>query len=217
MKNSYLISFVFSLGIFFNAFSQTSMTIELNNGQTVTYKLSEVDSIKHTVGAPDDKNLYYSVRDIGPAGGMVIYDKGYYSDNWRYIEISLRTIEYYFDDYGCYGTVLQSGLTDIGDGMANTVAIVSNCNEANTFARKCYNHSVNIDGVVYDDWYLPSIEELRQAYNNLTLFGIDFQPFSAASSSEFGGNSYLYFDFISGIGTWTGRYQEQPVHPIRYF
>lgn len=217
MKSNYFLPFIFSLGMLVNGYAQTSMTIDLNNGQTKTYKLSEVDSIKHTVGAPDDKNLYYSVRDIGPGGGMVIYDKGFYSDNWRYIEISLRTIDYYFDDYGCNGTTLQSGLTEIGDGMANTIAIVNNCNEANTFARKCFNHSVNIDGVIYDDWYLPAIEELRLAYDNLTLFGLDFQPFSAASSSEFGPNFYLYFDFSAGIGTWTGRYQEQSVHPIRYF
>ena len=28
----------------------------------------------------------YKVGDIGPAGGYVFYDKGYYSDGWRYLE-----------------------------------------------------------------------------------------------------------------------------------
>ena len=28
----------------------------------------------------------YKVGDIGPAGGYVFYDKGFYSDGWRYIE-----------------------------------------------------------------------------------------------------------------------------------
>lgn len=35
---------------------------------------------------PEDFFPEYSVGDIGPAGGIVFYDKGKYSDGWRYLE-----------------------------------------------------------------------------------------------------------------------------------
>ena len=38
----------------------------------------------------------YSIGDIGPAGGYIFYDKGYYSDGWRYLEAApadLRVID----------------------------------------------------------------------------------------------------------------------------
>ena len=55
----------------------------------------------------------YAIGDEGPAGGIIFYDKGEYSDGWRYLEaapadvwivdgvpaIDLTFDEYYSDDY----------------------------------------------------------------------------------------------------------------------
>jgi len=38
------------------------------------------------------ENDTYSLRDIGPAGGYIFYDKGYYSSDWRYLEASLHLL-----------------------------------------------------------------------------------------------------------------------------
>jgi hypothetical protein len=35
---------------------------------------------------PDASALAYKIRDTGPAGGLVFYDKGNYSDGWRYLD-----------------------------------------------------------------------------------------------------------------------------------
>jgi len=29
----------------------------------------------------------YKIKDRGPAGGIIFYNKGYYSDGWRYMEV----------------------------------------------------------------------------------------------------------------------------------
>jgi hypothetical protein len=50
----------------------------------------------------------YNIGDVGPGGGMVFYDKGFYSDGWRYIEVLL-------DDFGatCWIEAMKySGLPD---------------------------------------------------------------------------------------------------------
>ena len=42
-------------------------------------------------------DLSYDVRDIGPAKGYIFYDKGFDSDNWRYLEVAPSDI-YVIDD-----------------------------------------------------------------------------------------------------------------------
>jgi hypothetical protein len=39
-------------------------------------------------------NGTYSLRDIGPAGGYIFYDKGSYSDGWRYLEAAPVSTEW---------------------------------------------------------------------------------------------------------------------------
>ncbi|GHU33390.1 hypothetical protein FACS1894172_11810 [Spirochaetia bacterium] len=35
----------------------------------------------------------YVIGDTGPAGGLIFYDKGDYSDGWRYLEVAPVTTE----------------------------------------------------------------------------------------------------------------------------
>jgi hypothetical protein len=54
--------------------------------------------------------------------------------------------------------------TAIGLGYRNTLAIVAqgNTNTATSAAALADSHTVTVSGVVYDDWYLPSRDELNQ-------------------------------------------------------
>jgi hypothetical protein len=54
--------------------------------------------------------------------------------------------------------------TAIGWGYRNTRAIIlqGNTNTATSAAALADSHTVTVSGVVYDDWYLPSKDELNQ-------------------------------------------------------
>lgn len=95
---------------------------------------------------------------IGPAGGIVFYDKGSYSDGWRYLEASPKDAGE--AEWGPNVTV--NGLsTKIGKGKENTDLIIATFNTLNirgTAVHLCTEFSYG----GYTDWFLPSIEELEQ-------------------------------------------------------
>ena len=82
--------------------------------------------------------------------------------------------------WGCQGTTIGTTLYDIGSGAANTAAIVAGCSQPNIAARICYDLELN----GYDDWFLPSADELYEIANELGgLFGM--QGANYWSSSEY--------------------------------
>ena len=50
------------------------------------YRNCKTCGIKQTETIPRIEGVNYAVGNIGPAGGRIIYDKGTYSDGWRYLE-----------------------------------------------------------------------------------------------------------------------------------
>lgn len=73
--------------------------------------------------------------------------------------------------WGCGGTMVNGTSSAIGSGKANTIAILNGCSELGIAARICDDYSITIDGRTYDDWYLPSREELNQMYYNRAVIG----------------------------------------------
>jgi len=120
-----------------------------------------------------DHNGQYKVGDKGPAGGRVFYDKGFYSDGWRYLEAAPLETEVKraaWDtewDYTKPNKFHVAGTaTEIGAGKRNTELIVEKMNERREKgkpAQICI--SLDIDG--YKDWFLPSKDELDLIYKNL--------------------------------------------------
>jgi len=74
----------------------------------------------------------------------------------------------YVDDTDTTGTS-----TDYGTGQTNTNAIITQAvaasnNDLSTYAAGvCDDYSVTVDSVTYDDWFLPSIDELAVMKTNL--------------------------------------------------
>lgn len=115
----------------------------------------------------------------GPAGGIVFYDKGYYSEGWRYMEVS--PIELTSDSgvfWGCNSTTSASVL-GMGYGKPNTQIIVdyqtplnttTGCDDATlpTAAKLAQNFVFN----GYSDWFLPSRDELFWVMKNIASKGI---------------------------------------------
>ena len=105
------------------------------------------------------------IGDIGPANGVVFYDKGFYSDGWRYIEAAPKDTEWLQKLWGGYGIKAESNGNVIGSGISNTEKIVSKYGDnepfqgINDYAAKLCS---DLEYGGYDDWFLPSITELEQ-------------------------------------------------------
>jgi len=72
----------------------------------VTVKISDGELIvaqSFTITVED--NSTYNIRDIGPAGGYIFYDKGSVSDGWRYMEAA-PSDQSPDAPWGCFGTLI---------------------------------------------------------------------------------------------------------------
>jgi hypothetical protein len=138
--------------------------------------------------APAPASPIYKIGDTGPAGGIVFYDKFNSTGGWRYLEIAPKETEqnlgwgnFHFD--GC--------TTEIGSGLKNTQLIVNQGGNMLTAARFCFD----LEYGSYDDWYLPSRDELSLMYENLKLKNLgDFTDGKYWSS---------YYQFLGSYwGAW---------------
>jgi len=108
----------------------------------------------------------YSVGDVGPAGGIIIYDQGYYEytefenstyDCWRYIEVSLEVLPPVI--WGCFPTQIDGLSNNIGSGEINTQIILgTGCYDISPAYATLSASSFN--GAGMSDWFLPSPFEL---------------------------------------------------------
>lgn len=105
----------------------------------------------------------YEVGDNGPAGGIIVYDKGSYTEGWRFLEMSTANLTY--SDWGYGGTINTSD--SLGEGMENCLALIAffpdgGCSAVET----CMNYSIThtLDSSrFFDDWFLPSVDEATVA------------------------------------------------------
>ncbi|PKL22868.1 MAG: hypothetical protein CVV48_00275 [Spirochaetae bacterium HGW-Spirochaetae-4] len=195
-------------------------------------------------GSTGDKTLYakwkvYQVRDIGPTGGYIFYDKGVYSDGWQYLEAAPSDIVLDASDYthifGYHRTVsdgppvLVGGTsTAVGTGEANTTtlvgamegtAYVSNVTDTptttgNYAARLCDIHETG----GYSDWFLPSKGELDLMYDNLKISGLgSFSALRYWSSSEDNADHAWNQNFFNGDQYSQYKGNVLRIRPIRAF
>ncbi len=149
----------------------------------------------------DTENITYKIGDKGPAGGWVFYDKGSYSDGWRYLECAP-----YEEESAIWGKNLEEdeeplyiSSRDIGDGQENTLAIIANDSSSDKAADKSAGFSINNNGKTYDDWFLPSYDELKLMFTNLKDKGIgNFSNSLYWSSTEYNSPKALACDFETG-------------------
>ena len=107
--------------------------------------------------------LYQEFHKIpGSCFNYVFYDKGAYSDGWRYIEICPIEQE---GIYGLKGTITTAVESGLGQGVENTNKIASSISNTNSVISEssAAQNALNFVYVNMDDWYLPSIDELKEA------------------------------------------------------
>ena len=184
----------------------------------------------------------FEIGDRGPAGGWIFYDcdednstgnaDGLISTEcgWRYLEVAPSDIgEYVFGYYRPDGTNnnVVGTAQAIGSGRYNTERLVeymdidgkaySNYSGEATYseyaAKKCLDYT---DGV-YDDWFLPSKDELDLMYQNLHKKGLGSFVYAYWASSEDRSKDAWRQDFFSGYQSSGSRFSYSYVRPVRAF
>lgn len=133
-------------------------------------------------------------------------------------------------EWGCWGVNVNGTSQEFGMGLQNTLNIIAtDCqvefpgNETVNAAQAAYNH----ESGGYSDWYLPSVDELRElvkeigpnsALGNLANLDLIYWYWTSSQSGE---NTAYQYDITfgsSGMAEWMGwKDYFQNVRPIRSF
>lgn len=155
-----------------------------------------------------------AVGDLGPAGGVVFYDAGVSRPWGRYLEAAPEATEtsglpwkrlsvkdklkpLYVNLQGITAQRQRVNAKAIGQGEINTRRIVKNYGIANFAAR--YAQVLVVNG--YDDWFLPSVDELNEMYKFMHANPVvidDTRNTYYWSSSEYDYNNAWTINFKDG-------------------
>jgi TolB-like protein len=149
----------------------------------------------------------YKVGDRGPAGGWIFYDKGSFSDGWRYLEAAPAGTEF-TALWGAYGQDVTGTDAAVGSGKRNTQTLVEylrRIRESGRAAQLCDELAAG----GYYDWFLPSKDELNLMYQNLKQRGIGgfSNDWYWSSSQNWANNAWAHRfsddkqdDYYKGLG-----------------
>ncbi|MDR0312707.1 MAG: DUF1566 domain-containing protein [Treponema sp.] len=142
-------------------------------------------------------DLNYKVGGTGPAGGLIFYDKGDNSNGWRYLEAAPEDLpgklkwssERFDSDYEFERAV--------GKGKPNTQAIMAGAAKIGGgfgwAAQACTALTVN----GYNDWFLPSRDELHYMYGHLHMQGLgDFKK------EDYWSSTFSHLAFSTVVYVW---------------
>jgi hypothetical protein len=145
---------------------QTSGTTANNFTSPVTYTVTAADSTTASYVVTVTERVII-VGEIGQAG-PVFYNKGSVSYGWRYLEAAPSDQSTGIQWWNGSNVMTGATATGIGGGEANTATIVSVQGAGSYAAALCAN--LVLGG--YDDWFLPSRDELDLMYDNLKTAGL---------------------------------------------
>ena len=174
-----------------------------------------------TAATPVPAVSVYSIGDTGPAGGIIFYDKGNNTGGWRYLEAAPADIAHTL--FAAREEIQPRTERVVGSGKANTQAIMVEANNRGGgfgwAAQAC--DALVVNG--FNDWYLPSRDELNFMYGNLYMHGLgNFRSekywSSTFSRSNWAGGHWWVVNFSNGNhGDEVGRNNQYRVRPIRQF
>jgi hypothetical protein len=157
----------------------------------------------------------------GGSGGVVFYDKGETTNGWRYLEsapyyfIYNNDVNWLFMWNNCGATTFINGLSnEIGTGLENSNIIKPLCNFTSNAAAMARSNSLN--GL--NDWFLPSLEELKLLYKAKYAGVISYNGFYTLISSSQQTNSVNYgVDFSNGATVGMNKNSAGRIWQVRRF
>jgi hypothetical protein len=159
----------------------------------------------------DDNSCYYYWIGQNYQGGKI-----FYIDRSRKHGLIAAEFDLENTQWGCNGDsieVLGINETAVGRGSFNSQVIADQCGY-NTAAGKC----LLLDTLGFDDWYLPSLEEMRGVSENLGKLGqSNLTPgYYWCSSQVSSGSAYLILNANRATGV-AAKGVAYRVRPIRSF
>jgi len=157
-------------------------------------------------------------------GGKVAYifqsgDPGYVAGETHGIIAGISDLSN--ASWGCDGTPISGADgTALGTGLQNTSDIVTGCPTSTIAAKLCFNYTVTENGVIYNDWCLPSTTELGLLYTNRTAIGgftttaFNSYYFTSSEYSSMGAYTKYFYD---GSTVSSNKVSSYRVRAIRYF
>jgi hypothetical protein len=146
-------------------------------------------------------------------GGIIFYLRGTYPNQYGLVcaqNDQGAGVPWYSQSYIYYGTTS----TSIGSGQTNTRSLVDRLGDDHYAAKFCEDLVLN----GFDDWFLPSRDELGLMYTNLKINGFgNFTKMNYWSSSECDYlNAYTqYFD--SGLQSCNNKLHSYSIRAVRIF
>ena len=146
--------------------------------------------IAYVIPATEDKlssDVQYKVfhKVNGSCFNYVFYDKGEYSDGWRYIEICPFVQK---GEFGPLGFTIGSDNVELGGGWDNTILIATSLSNLKNPGNGSPYAGQVADALVYvgkEDWYLPSRDELKMAKEQFPeLFSIVSDYWTSTEKDE---------------------------------
>jgi hypothetical protein len=216
-----------------------TITLNATSGYTLTgvsanfFTVAGAASVTHSANSGVITAVFYMVGSTGPANGKVFYVASTPFDcgptinrkKCTYLEAAPGTWQGLEDAYLVWAdqtpphlrtTSVTTG-SAIGSGYQNSLNIVDQGNGATTAAGAARAYTVTEGGVVFNDWFLPSREELNALYLVKNIFTDLVTNNYYWSSTENISTSSWAQSFFNGssitINKGTGRY----VRPIRSF
>ena len=140
----------------------------------------------------------YSLFDIGPGGGLVFLDMGNYDKGWRYMEALNIGNPYYNNTFWFDHEYIPIGTSHaIGKGEINSYKFNTQNRAINQQSSMQVLANLKINE--YQDWFLPSIDELIEIREKLYLNNLgEFEGGPYWSSTEKDDMKALLLDFSNG-------------------
>jgi hypothetical protein len=127
----------------------------------------------------DVEVIIYRIGDTGPAGGIVFYVTALGNHGLEAAPGDLNGDA--GAPWGCVGTLTGADGLTIGTGAQNTTDILAECTVPGIAAKLADDYSFN----GFDDWFLPSRNELNEMYINKDVVGGFLSIYYWSSSESF--------------------------------
>lgn len=185
----------------------------LSSGKTYHYRIVATNLLGVT--RSEDFTFITNITAIGVTyqGGIVFY----IDDTGLHGLVAAPYDQSVAAEWGCLGTSISSANgTAIGTGYQNTINIINSCLTEGIAAKICYDLVLN----GYDDWFLPSRDEMRMVDQNLRQKGLgnlaDNPYWTSSEYLNYSGAAWLHY-FLAGKDDSAGKHLANRVRAVRAF